>query len=48
MAANFLKFLVFGSGYRYVVWLDVDRLIIATRAVTNALIVATNNVSRMT
>ena len=38
-----------GSGYKYRVRLDVDRLIIATRAViTNVLIVATNSVSRMT
>ena len=32
----------------YRVQLDVDRLIIVTRAVTNTLIVATNNVSTMT
>ena len=38
-----------GSGYKYRVRLDVDKLIIATRAViTNVLIVAKNNVSRMT
>ena len=38
-----------GSGYKYRVRLDVDRLIIATRAViTKVLIVATNKVSRMT
>ena len=39
------------TGFRvqiYRVRLDVDRLIIVTRAVTNTLIVATNNVSTMT